>query len=73
MTHTTDVCEIVAANPNRTACATVPRMATMNAAGEDRAPNMAQIRQVQFGDDGTAEFVVVEDFFELPDTRPPAE
>jgi branched-chain amino acid transport system substrate-binding protein len=48
-------------------------MATMNAAGEDRAPNMAQIRQVQFGDDGTAEFVVVEDFFELPDTRPPAE
>jgi ABC-type branched-subunit amino acid transport system substrate-binding protein len=48
-------------------------MATMNAAGEDRAPNMAQIRQVQFGEDGTAEFVVVEDFFELPDTRPPAE
>ena len=48
-------------------------MATMNAAGEDRAPNMAQIRQVQFGDDGTAEFVVIEDFFELPDTRPPAE
>lgn len=48
-------------------------MATMNAAGEDRAPNMAQIRQVQFNEDGTAEFVVVEDFFELPDTRPPAE
>ena len=48
-------------------------MATMNAAGEDRAPREAQIRQVQVGDDGTIEFVVVEDFFELPDTRPAAE
>jgi branched-chain amino acid transport system substrate-binding protein len=48
-------------------------MATMNAAGEDRAPREAQIRQVQVGEDGTVEFVVVEDFFELPDTRPPAE
>ena len=48
-------------------------MATWQAGGEDRAPNMAQIRQVQFNEDGTYEFVVIEDFFELPDTRPPAE
>jgi len=41
-----------------------------NANGEDRAPREAQIRQVQFNEDGTAEFVVVQDFFELPDTRP---
>ncbi len=46
-------------------------MATMNAAGEDRAPREAQIRQAQLND-GMIEFVVVEDFFELPDTRPPA-
>ena len=45
---------------------------TMNAAGEDRAPREAQIRQAQLNDDGAIEFVVVEDFFELPDTRPPA-
>jgi branched-chain amino acid transport system substrate-binding protein len=45
---------------------------TMNAAGEDRAPRMAQVRQAQVNDDGAIEFVVVEDFFELPDTRPPA-
>lgn len=44
---------------------------TLNAAGEDRAPRQAQIRQVQFTEDGP-QFVVVEDFFELPDTRPPA-
>jgi ABC-type branched-subunit amino acid transport system substrate-binding protein len=43
---------------------------TYNAAGQDRAPRMAQIRQVQFTD-GVPEFVVIEDFFELPDTRPP--
>jgi branched-chain amino acid transport system substrate-binding protein len=42
----------------------------LNAEGEDRAPRMAQIRQVQFTD-GVPEFVVIEDFFELPDTRPP--
>ncbi|MEZ4517445.1 MAG: ABC transporter substrate-binding protein [Chloroflexota bacterium] len=42
-----------------------------NANGQDRAPRTAQIRQVQFTD-GTADFAVVEDFFELPDTRPPA-
>jgi branched-chain amino acid transport system substrate-binding protein len=40
--------------------------------GENRAPNMAQIRRAEVVD-GTIDFVVVEDFFELPDTRPPAE
>ena len=30
--HTTAVCEIVAARPSNTACPTVPRIATMNAA-----------------------------------------
>jgi branched-chain amino acid transport system substrate-binding protein len=40
--------------------------------GENRAPGQAQIRQVQLVD-GEIEFVVVEDFFQLPDTRPPAE
>jgi branched-chain amino acid transport system substrate-binding protein len=40
--------------------------------GENRAPSQAQIRQVQLVD-GEIEFVVVEDFFQLPDTRPPAE
>lgn len=40
--------------------------------GENRAPNQAQIRQVQLVD-GEIQFVVVEDFFELPDMRPPAE
>ena len=39
---------------------------------ETRAPRVAQIRQAQF--DGTSiQFVVVQDFFELPDMRPPAE
>lgn len=37
--------------------------------GENRAPRVAQIRQAQVVD-GTVEFVVVEDFFELPDMRP---
>lgn len=38
-----------------------------------RAPHVAQIRQVQLVD-GSPQFVVVEDFFELPDLRPsPAE
>jgi branched-chain amino acid transport system substrate-binding protein len=36
---------------------------------ENRAPLTAQIRQVQ-PVDGGFDFVVVEDFFELPDTRP---
>lgn len=40
--------------------------------GENRAPSMAQIRQAQLNDEGRIEFVVVEDFFQLPDTRPPA-
>jgi branched-chain amino acid transport system substrate-binding protein len=40
--------------------------------GENRAPNMAQIRQVQLVD-GEIQFVVVEDSFELPDTRPSEE
>ncbi len=45
---------------------------TYDVRGETRAPRMAQIRQAVF--DGTAiDFVVVQDFFELPDMRPPAE
>ncbi len=48
-------------------------MYTLDVRGENRAPNMAQIRQAQLNADGVIEFVVVEDFFELPDTRPPAE
>lgn len=48
-------------------------MYTLDVRGENRAPNMAQIRQAQLNEDGVIEFVVVEDFFELPDTRPPAE
>lgn len=35
-----------------------------------RAPHEAQIRQAQLNDEGTIEFVVAQDFFELPDTRP---
>jgi branched-chain amino acid transport system substrate-binding protein len=44
----------------------------LNVVDQDRAPREAQIRQAQFID-GAIEFVVIEDFFELPDTRPPAE
>jgi len=40
--------------------------------GENRAPNQAQIRQMQW-DGEKINFEVVEDFFELPDTRPAAE
>jgi len=40
--------------------------------GENRAPMRAQIRQAQVNDEGMIDFVVVEDFFDLPDTRPPA-
>lgn len=40
--------------------------------GETRAPRAAQIRQAQ-AVDGAVDFVVVEDFFELPDMKPPAE
>lgn len=46
---------------------------TMDTGGEDRSPRRAQIRQIQFGEDGTANFAIIEDFFELPDMRPPAE
>jgi branched-chain amino acid transport system substrate-binding protein len=35
-----------------------------------RAPREAQIRQWQFGEDGSVEWAVVQDYFELPDTRP---
>jgi branched-chain amino acid transport system substrate-binding protein len=41
----------------------------LNVVDGNRAPNMAQIRQAQLVD-GQIQFVVVEDFFELPDTRP---
>jgi branched-chain amino acid transport system substrate-binding protein len=37
-----------------------------------RAPRSSQIRQVQLVD-GALEFVIVKDWFELPETRPPAE
>jgi len=40
--------------------------------GENRAPNLAQIRQMQW-DGEQINFEVVEDFFELPDTRPAGE
>ena len=42
----------------------------LNVEGGNRAPSTAQIRQAQLRSDGTIEFVVVQDFFELPDTRP---
>lgn len=38
-----------------------------------RAPRHAQIRQWQLQEDGTVVDVQITDFFELPDTRPPAE
>jgi branched-chain amino acid transport system substrate-binding protein len=45
---------------------------TYDVRGETRAPRVSQIRQAVF--DGTSvEFVVVQDFFELPDMKPPAE
>jgi branched-chain amino acid transport system substrate-binding protein len=43
---------------------------TYDVRGETRAPRVSQIRQVQLVD-GEIQFVVVKDFFELPDTRPP--
>lgn len=47
-------------------------MFTYDVRGETRAPRVSQIRQAVF--DGTSiEFVVVQDFTELPDMRPPAE
>ena len=45
---------------------------TFNVANGDRAPRVAQIRQAQATADGI-EFVVIKDFFELPDTRPAPE
>ncbi len=56
---------------------TMKEMGTIDALGileldvqdGNRAPRKAQIRQAQMVD-GKIEFVMVEDFFELPDTRP---
>ena len=45
----------------------------MNVEGSNRAPNMAQIRQAQIMPDGSVDFVVVQDFAALPDTRPQPE
>lgn len=41
-----------------------------NVVDGNRAPNMAQIRQAQVQADGSVDFITVQDFFELPDTRP---
>jgi branched-chain amino acid transport system substrate-binding protein len=43
----------------------------LDVSGENRAPKIAQIRQIQMVD-GSLDFVLIEDFFELPDTRPAA-
>ena len=45
----------------------------MNVEGSNRAPNKAQIRQAQILADGSIDFVVVQDFTTLPDTRPASE
>jgi len=45
---------------------------TFDVRGENRSPREAQIRQTQMVGD-KIDFVVIQDFFELPDTRPPAE
>ena len=45
----------------------------MNVEGSNRAPNKAQIRQAQVMEDGSVDFVVVQDFVTLPDTRPASE
>ena len=42
----------------------------MNVEGSNRAPNKAQIRQAQMMEDGSIDFVVVQDFVTLPDMRP---
>ena len=44
---------------------------TINVEGSDRAPRTAQIRQWQWNGE-SMDYVVIEDFFELPDTRPGA-
>ncbi|MCY4413341.1 MAG: ABC transporter substrate-binding protein [Caldilineaceae bacterium] len=45
----------------------------MNVEGSNRAPGRAQIRQAQMMEDGSVDFVVVQDFVTLPDTRPGSE
>ncbi|MDH3943442.1 MAG: ABC transporter substrate-binding protein [Anaerolineae bacterium] len=45
----------------------------MDVRGETRSPRKSQVRQAQANAEGGVDFVVIEDFFELPDTRPPAE
>ena len=45
----------------------------MNVEGSNRAPNKAQIRKAQMMEDGSIDFVVVQDFVTLPDTRPASE
>ena len=45
----------------------------MNVEGSNRAPSKAQIRQAQMMADGNVDFVVVQDFTALPDTRPAPE
>ncbi len=42
----------------------------MNVEGSNRAPDKAQIRQARMMEDGSIDFVVVQDFVTLPDTRP---
>ena len=43
---------------------------TMDVRDGNRAPQVSQVRQAQAQADGTVDFVVVQDFTELPDTRP---
>lgn len=45
----------------------------INVEGSNRATNKAQIRQAQIMEDGSVDFVVVQDFTTLPDMRPAAE
>ncbi len=45
----------------------------MNVEGSNRSPNKAQIRQAQIMADGSVDFVVIQDFVTLPDTRPAPE
>jgi branched-chain amino acid transport system substrate-binding protein len=40
--------------------------------GENRASAVSQIRRATLNDEGMISYEVVQDFFELPDTRPPA-
>ncbi len=43
----------------------------LDVSGENRAPKIAQVRQIQMTADGL-DFILLEDFFNLPDTRPAA-